>query len=77
MKIIKDYYLIEPGDSLDEIKYLINIGCKVLGYFKIGKLLFPMLFNLKYSRFGAEIDKIAFCEYNKNNFDAQYYYLKW
>ena len=77
MKIIKDYYLIEPGDSLDEIKYLINIGCKVFGYFKIGKRIFPMLFNLKYSRFGAEIDKITFCEYNKNNFDAQYYYLKW
>ena len=77
MKIINDYYLIEPNDSLDEIKYLINIGCKVLGYFKIGKLIFPKLFNLKYSRFGAEIDKITFCEYNKNNFDAQNYYLKW
>lgn len=77
MKIINDYYLIEPKDSLDEIKYLINIGCKVLGYFKIGKLRSPMLFNIKYSRFGAEIDKITFCEYNKNNFDAQYYYVKW
>lgn len=77
MKVINKYYIIEPGDSLDEIKYLINIGCCVLGYFKIGKLPSPMLFNLKYSRFGAEIDKIIFCKYNKNNFDAQYYYLKW
>ena len=77
MRIISDYYLIEPKDSLDEIKYLINLGCKVLGYFKIGKRPSPMLFNIKYSRFGKEIDKITFCEYNKNNFDAQYYYLKW
>lgn len=77
MKTIKDYYLIEPGDSLEEIKYLINLGCKVLGCFKIGKLIFPDLFLLTYSRFGASIQGLKFEKYSKNIFEYSYYYVKW
>lgn len=77
MKIIRDYYLIEPGDSLDEIKYLINLGCKILGYFQIGNLIFPHLFLITYSRFGAPIENIKFKKYKNNDFDFDYYYVKW
>lgn len=63
--MIRDYYLIEPKDSLDEIKYLINIECRVLGYFKIGNLIFPHLFLISYSRFGAPIQKLKFEQYSK------------
>lgn len=77
MKIIKDYYLIEPKDSLDEIKYLMNLGCRVLGYFKIGKFIFPNLFLLTYSRFGAPIQGLKFEKYSKNDFEYDYYYVRW
>ena len=77
MRIINDYYLIEPGDSLEEIKYLINLGCKVLGYFRIGNLIFPNLFLLTYSRFGAQIQGLTFKKYLKNDFEYDYYYVKW
>jgi hypothetical protein len=77
MRIINGYYLIEPGDSLDEIKYLMNIGCKVLGCFKIGKLILPDLFLLTYSKFGASIQELKFEKHSKNSFDYSYYYVKW
>lgn len=78
MRMIRDYYLIEPKDSLDEIKYLINLGCMVLGYFKIGKFAFTNLFLISYSRFGAPIENIEFKKYRDNDFDGyDYYYVKW
>ena len=78
MRIIKDYYLIEPKDSLEEIKYFMNLGCKVLGYFKIGSFAFTNLFLITYSRFGAPIENIKFKKYRDDDFDEyDYYYVKW
>lgn len=79
MKTIDDkYYLIEPGDTVDEIKYLINLGCKVLGYFKIGRFAFTNLFLITYSRFGAPIKELSFKRYKGEDFDDyDYYYVKW
>ena len=78
MRIIKDYYLIEPKDSLEEIKYFMDLGCKVLGYFKIGSFAFTNLFLITYSRFGAPIENIKFKKYRDDDFDEyDYYYVKW
>lgn len=78
MRIINDYYLIEPKDSLDEIKYFINLGCKVLGYFKIGKFAFTNLFLISYSRFGAPIDTLNFKKYRDDDINEySFYYVKW
>lgn len=78
MRIIRDYYLIEPKDSLDEIKYLINLRCMVLGYFKIRRFAFTNLFLISYSRFGAQIENIEFKKYRGDDFDGyDYYYVKW
>lgn len=29
MKVINDCYIIEPGDSIELVKYLLDAGCKV------------------------------------------------
>lgn len=62
MKIIRDYYLIEPGDSLDEIKYLMNLGCKVVGNIIRDNWNAPHYRRLIYSRFGDKISSITFCK---------------
>lgn len=76
MKIVNDYYVIEPGDSLEEIKYLMNLGCKVVGYFKfMGRL---DIWRLFYNRFGQEIDKLNFEDCTEYNIlDHSYFFVKW
>ena len=75
MKIIKDYYLIEPGDSLEEIKYLMNLGCKVVGFIKVGYTLKSFL--IFYNRFGTPIEIVKFykCICDINIYGN--YYVKW
>lgn len=78
MRIINDYYVIGPEDSLEEIKYLMNLGCKVLGYFRAG-IHGIRLYYLIYNRFGEKIEKLKFKEYNKTFFGKcnSYFYVKW
>ena len=55
MKIINDYYIIEFEDSIDEIKYLVNIGCKVYVHLEGFGYIFQLImsdrdygFNLRF-----------------------------
>ena len=78
MRIINDYYLIEPNDSLDQIKYLIDLGCKVLGYIIRDNWSWPHYRRLIYSRFGDKISNITFCKL-PDNLDMEYtnYYINY
>lgn len=75
--MIRDYYLIEPGDSLYEIKYLINLGCKVAGNIIRDNWEGPLYRRLIYSRFGDKISNITFCKL-PDNLDVKYkYYINY
>ena len=75
MRIINDYYLIEPGDLLDKIKYLIDLGCKVVGYINVGYN--PKLFLIFYNRFGTPIEDVKFYKYIGDINIYGNYYVKW
>ena len=32
MKVINDYYIIEFGDTIEKVQYLLNLGCSVYVY---------------------------------------------
>lgn len=71
MKVISDCYLIEPGDSLEEIKYLIQMGCNV--YATISPL--ENLRKLVYSRFGMKLSMMKFYHNGNNNYFGTKYYV--
>lgn len=75
MKIINDYYLIEPNDYLDQIKYLIDLGCKVVGCIKVGYNM--KLFLIFYNRFGTPIEDVKFYKYIGDINIYGNYYIKW
>ena len=75
MRIINDYYLIEPNDSLNQIKYLIDLGCKVVGCIKVGCNM--KLFLIFYSWRGTPIENVEFCKYIGNIKICGSYDVKW
>lgn len=77
MKTINDYYLIEPRDSFEEIKYLMNLGCKVVGNIIRDNWKAPHYRRLIYSRFGDKISNITFCKL-PDNLDVKHnYYINY
>ena len=77
MKVINKYYIIEPGDSLDEIKYLMNLGCKVAWNIIQNNWIRPHCRRLIYSRFGAKISTITFCKLPDNLDVENNYYINY
>lgn len=49
MKVINDYYIIEFGDTVEDIKYLLNMGCNVYAYLEYYGHMYRLVYkNLDY-----------------------------
>lgn len=49
MKAINDYYIIEFGDTVEKVKYLLNLGCNVYVYLEHYGYMYRLVYkNLDY-----------------------------
>lgn len=49
MKAINGYYIIEFGDSIEQVKYLLNMGCNVYVYLEYYGHMYRLVYkNLDY-----------------------------
>lgn len=49
MKAINDYYIIEFGDTVEKVKYLLNLGCNVYVYLEHYGHMYRLVYkNLDY-----------------------------
>ena len=49
MKAINDYYIIEFGDTIEKVKYLLNLGCNVYVYLEHYGHMYRLVYkNLDY-----------------------------
>lgn len=71
MRIIDDKYFVEPGDSVETIKYLMQIGCMVYCIIYVNDCLRKLI----YSRFGAKLSETEFLPLPENiiDFELNYY----
>ena len=45
MKAINGYYIIEFGDSVDQVRYLLNIGCNVYVYLEHYRHMYRLVYK--------------------------------
>lgn len=45
MKNINDYYIIEFGDNIDQIRYLLDMGCNVYVYLEHYKHMYKLVYK--------------------------------
>ena len=71
MRIIDDKYFVEPGDSVETIRYLMQMGCKVYCV----KPPYNCIRRLIHSTFGAKLSETEFLPLPKNiiDFELNYY----
>ena len=71
MRIIDDKYFVEPGDSVETIRYLMQMECKVYCV----KPPYNCVRRLIYSKFGIKLSETEFLPLPENiiDFELNYY----